>query len=253
MFLTMGYKGRDVEVVQIDSSCSIVTACDSCGGIGMKQNDAVKFHPSTVGSFTARVALMEVLSVNAVPKTISIAICNEPVPTGEEIIKGIAEELKSAGLEGLPMAISTEKNIPTSQTALGITVVGICKNEYIRVARSKPGDLVYCLGIPKVGNEIAGTDDADVAQISHIKQLLMLKGVGDIVPVGSKGILAETEMLCKSTHCRFICKPEGNIDIHRSAGPSTCIVFTCLEGTDLSGFALKPLKLGMLGAGLSTC
>jgi hypothetical protein len=212
----------------------------------MKQNDIVRFPPGIVGSFTARVALMEVLSVNALPKTISIAISNEPYPTGAEIIKGIAEELRSTGFEALPMAISTEKNIPTSQTALGITVVGSCKNDAIRVARSKPGDLVYCIGIPKVGNEITGTDDADVAQISHIKQLLMLNGVGDIVPVGSKGILAETEMLCKSTHCRFICKPEGNIDIHRSAGPSTCIVFTCSEGTDFSEFALEPLKLGVL-------
>lgn len=243
----MGYKGRDVEVVQIDSAYSIVTACDSCGGIGMKQNDAVRFHPGIVGRFTARVALMEVLSVNAIPKTISVAVSNEPYPTGDEIVKGITEELAAAALDGLPMAISTEKNIPTSQTALGITVVGICKNDAIRVARSKPGDFVYCLGIPKVGNEITGTDDTEVAKISHIKQLLKLKGVGDIVPVGSKGILAETEMLCKNTHCRFICKPEGNIDIHRSAGPSTCLVFTCSEGTDLSGFGLKPLKLGVLG------
>lgn len=243
----MGYNGRDVEVVETGSNYSIVTACDSCGGIGMKQNDVVKFHPGIVGSFTARVALMEVLSVNAVPKTISIAICNEPAPTGEEIIKGIAEELKSAALEGLPMAVSTEKNIPTSQTALGITVVGICKNDDIRVARSKPGDLVYSLGIPKVGNEITGTDDADIARLSHIKQLLMLKGVGDIIPVGSKGILAETEMLCETVHCRFIYKPEGYIDIHRSAGPSTCLIFTCSEGTDFSELDLKPLKLGMLG------
>jgi thiamine monophosphate kinase len=143
----------------------------------MKQNDVVRFHPGIIGSFTARVALMEVLSVNAIPKTISIAISNEPYPTGEEIIKGIAEELKSTGFEALPMVISTEKNIPTSQTALGITVVGLCKNDAIRVTRSKPGDLVYSLGIPKVGNEITGTDDVDVAQISHIKQLLMQKGL----------------------------------------------------------------------------
>lgn len=243
----MGYRGRDVEIAQIDSNYSIITACDSCGGIGLKQNDVVRFHPGIVGSFTARVALMEVLSVNAIPKTISIAISSEPYPTGEEIIKGIAEELKSAAFEELPMAISTEKNIPTSQTALGITVVGICKNDDIRVARSKPGNLVYCLGIPKVGNEITGTADVDIAQISHIKQLLLLKGVCDIVPVGSKGILAETEMICQNTHCRFICKPEGNIDIHRSAGPSTCLVFTCSSDTDLSGLTLKPIKLGMLG------
>lgn len=246
MYLTMGYKGRDVEVVQIDSNYSIVTACDSCGGIGLKHNDVVKVSPYIVGRFTARVALMEVLSINAIPKTISIAISNEPNPTGEEIINGVVEALKAGDLESVPMAISTEKNIKTSQTALGITVIGICKNKNIRIAKSKSGDFVYCLGIPKVGNEINGLDDSEIVQINHIMDLLKLKGVCDIVPIGSKGILMEIEMLCKNVNCKFIYEPGEYIDMHKSAGPSTCLIFTCSEGTDFSEFILKPLKLGML-------
>lgn len=246
MVLTMGYKGRDVEVVQVDRNYSIITACDSCGGIGLKQNDAVKVSPYIVGRFTARVALMEVLSINAIPKTISIAISNEPNPTGEEIINGVVAELKAVDLESVPLAISTEKNIETSQTALGITVIGICKNENIRVTKSKSGDFVYCLGIPKVGNEINGLDDIEIVQINHIKNLLKLNGVSDIVPIGSKGILMEIEMLCRNVDCKFIYEPEEYIDMHKSAGPSTCLIFTCSEDTNFSEFTLKPLKLGML-------
>lgn len=242
----MGYKGRDVEVDQIDHNTSIVTACDSCGGIGLKENDVVKFSPYIVGRFTTRVALMEVLSINATPKTMSIAISNEPSPTGDAIISGALEELKATNLESLPLAISTEKNIQTSQTALGITVIGICKNENIRVAKSKPEDFVYCVGIPKVGNEINGLDDVDIVQIKDVKELLKLKVVSDIVPIGSKGILNEIELLCRNVNCKFIYKPEKEIDMYKSAGPSTCLIFTCSEVNNFSGLSLKPIKLGML-------
>jgi hypothetical protein len=242
----VGFKGRDVEVVQIDSNYSIVTACDSCGGVGLKKNDIVKVPPYISGRFTARVAIMEVLSINAIPKTISIAICNEPSPTGNEIISGVVEELKAANLDSIPMTISTEKNIETSQTALGITVVGICNNENIRAAKSKAGDYIYSLGVPKVGNELNGFEDTDIVQINHIMKLLKLKGVSDIVPIGSKGILKEIEMLCKNIGCKFIYEPESYIDVHKSAGPSTCLIFTCSEDINFSEFNLKPLKLGIL-------
>lgn len=242
----MGYKGRDVEVVQIDSNYSIVTACDSCGGIGLKQNDVVNVSPYVTGRFTARVVLMEVLSVNAIPKTISIAISNEPNPTGDEIISGVLEELKAANLESIPMAISTEKNIETSQTALGITVVGICDNENIRAAKSRSGDFIYCLGIPKVGNEINGLYDNEIVQLNHIKELIKLNEINDIVPIGSKGILEEIEMLCKNVNCKFIYEPEGYVDMYKSAGPSTCLVFTCAEHINLSGLIQNPIKLGRL-------
>lgn len=246
MFLKVGYKGRDVEVVQVDNNYSIITACDSCGGIGLKLNDVVKVSPYIAGRFTARVALMEVLSVNAIPKTISVAISNEPNPTGEEIISGVVEELKAMKLESIPMAISTEKNIETSQTALGITVIGICKNSNIRAAKSKSGDFVYCLGIPKVGNEINGMDDIEIVQMNHLKGLLKLDGVNDIIPIGSKGIIKEIEMLCKNIQCKFIYEPEKYIDIHKSAGPSTCLLFTGSEDANFSESNLKPLKLGKL-------
>ena len=242
----MGYSGRDVEVVQLGLDYSIVTACDSCGGIGLKQNDVVRISPSVVGRFTTRVALMEVLSINAIPKTISITISNEPTPTGDMLIKGIKEELEAVGLESIPMAISTEKNIKTSQTALGITVIGICKNENIRVNKSKPGDFVYCLGIPKVGDEVRSLDDVEIVQISHIKDLLQLKGVNDILPVGSKGILQEIKMLRRNVDCKFIYEAVEDIDINKSAGPSTCLIFTCSQHTELSKLKLKPIKLGML-------
>ena len=48
--------------------CSVmVVGCDAAGGIGPKPLDKVKVSGYTLGRFTARVALMEVLAVGASP------------------------------------------------------------------------------------------------------------------------------------------------------------------------------------------
>ncbi len=222
----MGYKGRDVEVVDISDGKCLVVACDSCGGIGSKQLDEVKVDPYVSGRHTTRVALMEVMSVGASPKNISVAISNEPVPTGESIIKGVKDELKSAGYPNLSMAISTEKNIPTRQTGIGITVVGICSRVKLRVGMSKRGDFIYCLGAPKVGYEVVNSDEGEIVNAKLIRKLLDTNAIHDILPIGSKGILKEAAMLGQSIGCNVDVFLSADIDMHKSAGPSTCLIFT---------------------------
>jgi hypothetical protein len=242
----MGYRGRDVEVVMINEKQCIVTACDSCGAIGSKELDVVKVPPYITGRFTMRGTLLEVISTGAVPKVVTVAISNEPFPTGEGILDGVYEELKELKLEGLPVAISTEKNMKTSQTAVGITVVGICDREELRIGMSRSGDLLYCVGIPKVG-EAMEADDSEIVQGKHILELLNVEGVHDIVPVGSRGIQREIETLCSNIEYKFTLEPNTDINITKSAGPSTCAIFTCTPDTELSGLKLAPLvKLGKL-------
>ena len=87
--------------------------------------------PLYSGSIYNRVALMECISVGAKPKALTAAICNEPDPTGKEILVGISNELKNL-FPKLPVTISTEKNMPTCQTGLGITIVGLVeKRNYV--------------------------------------------------------------------------------------------------------------------------
>ncbi|WP_426351172.1 AIR synthase related protein [Alloiococcus sp. CFN-8] len=242
----MSYKGRDVEVVQINNKESLVIACDSCGGIGKKERDVVKASPYIVGETTTRVALMELLAVNAIPKSITLTIASEPYPTGDEIIKGAKEELEASGYKNLPMAISTEKNIPTCQTALGITLIGLCNNASLRICTSKAEDEVYCLGRPLVGNEVLNVQASELITPKDIKALSSMEGIHDIIPVGSKGILGEIELLCKSNDYTFISEAEVSIDMNKSAGPSTCLIFTASKEVDLSSLRLKPLKIGKL-------
>ncbi len=250
----MGYRGRDVEVTFRDGLC-LVAACDSCGAVGEKELDAVQVPAYVTGRFTARVALFEVLATGAEPQIVTAAICNEPDPTGEKILKGVRDELNLSAPGPLPMAISCEKNMPTKQTGLGISVVGLGEAEHLRIALTRPGDDVYCLGIPKVGPEVHSPDDPDIVQAGHIRRLLALPAVHDIIPVGSQGILGEIHTLETALRLRFVAaneqvhpasggvRPLGTPDLHKSGGPSTCVVFSAEPGV-LEDLKLKESRHG---------
>jgi selenophosphate synthetase-related protein len=239
----MGYKGRDVEITFIDENNIMIIACDSCGAVGEKEFDVVNVPPYLVGRLTARVSLMEIISTGAVPKMLSTTISCEPSPTGEKILKGIRDELSTFNIKNVPMVISTEKNFETKQTGLGITVVGLVNKNSFHIASSTPGDAVYCLGIPKVGNEISGAYDTDIVQASQLIKLINTDGIHDILPIGSMGIMGEVISMAGKVNCKFELYNNLSIDIKKSAGPSTCLVFTCSAGCIIPDFINTPLNL----------
>ena len=246
--MRLGYLGRDVEVALINSEQYLVAACDSCGAIGMKELDEIKIPWSITGRFTARVVLLEVLSTGAVLKMMTVSISNEPYPTGDEILKGVKEELASAMLT-LPMAISTEKNMTTQQTGLGISAIGVAEKHQLRIGTSLPGDDIFCLGLPKVGPEVNNPDDLEIVQIKHIGVLLANGGIHDIIPVGSKGIREEAQQLANSVNSRLNVEPTCVLDLDKSAGPSTCLIFSSLSplSVDFTSPVFDHLPLTKIG------
>lgn len=237
----MSYMGRDVEVVSLDKKKHIVAACDSCGAVGSKELDVVKVSPYIVGRFTARVALLEVLAAGARPILLAVTSASDPHPTTDGIMEGVGDELKALNLTETRLAVSSEKNIPTGQTGLGITAIGVCEKESLRIATSKPGDELYCLGLPKVGSEVVAHDDPEIVQGKHILALLASPGVYDIIPVGSRGIRKEAESLASQIGCGFEPEISAAVDLDKSAGPSTCLIFTCKRDTLPPAFPPTPL------------
>jgi len=246
---TMGYLGRDVEVVSINQAQYLVASCDSCGAIGMKDLDAFKIPWTVTGRLTTRVALLEVLASGAMPQMMTVAISNEPDPTGDRILEGVREELKAAGLSTLPMAISTEKNMFTQQTGLGISVIGVVDKKQLRIGTALSGDDVYCVGLPKVGLELNNPEDSEIVQVKDLQSLLDNIGIHDIVPVGSSGILTEAQQLAKSVNCQLSVDPACVLDLDKSAGPSTCLIFTSTSSLvlHLSSAGLAPLPMTKIG------
>jgi hypothetical protein len=240
----MGFKGRDIEVV-LYAGNYLVAACDSCSAVGAKEFDLVKVPPGVVGRFTARVALLEVITAGAIPQIVTAAIGNEPEPTGVQILQGVHDELAAFGLNALPVGVSTEKNFPTRQTSLGITVVGWCQNSCLRVATSRPGDFLYCLGLPKVGAEVQDPDDPEIVNSNQLQKLLGMAEVHDVIPVGSKGIMGEAGLLCATIQGELILEPSLAIDIQKSAGPATCLIFT--TAAPVGDFVLNTIPCTKLG------
>ncbi len=238
---------RDVRLFRIDRQRIVVVSCDSAGGIGPKRLDKIKVDGRMVGRFTARVALMEALSVGAYPICIVNTLAVEPEPTGIQIIKGIRVEVRCARLDRrIVITGSTEKNVLVSQTGVGVTVVGIVTLKSLRVGWSKPGDAVVAIGLPAVRDEvILGEKERRIADTRDVVRLLDLPFAHDIIPVGSQGILHETQTIAKDSGLRFTLRLRAKVDVKKSAGPATVLLCTCRHSNleELSRSIQKPTNL----------
>jgi selenophosphate synthetase-related protein len=237
---------RDVRLFRIGGRI-VVVSCDSCGGIGPKPLDRVRVSGYTVGRFTARVALMEALSVGAEPICLANTLTVEPKPTGVQIIKGIRDEVRHAGLDSrIVMTYSTEKNTPVRQTGLGVTVLATTTSRSLRVGRCKSGDAVVAVGLPRVGNEVVTAEKKrEIADTRDVRTLLSSHVVNEVIPVGSQGMLREAQTIAEDSSLQFTLKSHPDVDVRKSAGPATVILCACPDSRvrKLSAFVEKPVQL----------
>lgn len=217
---------RDLTALELGNGFSLVVAVDSDGGIGPREHDVVKVSDYLLGRFAMRVPLMEVLCCGALPLAAFDMLTVSMEDGGDEILRGIRDELAEAGLpEDFPLSGSTEDNVPTTMTGVGTTVLGLVHVEDSRPGASKTDDVVLCAGIPKSGpdDEIRLDDDEIVGQ-SQVRTLLALEGIHDVLPVGSRGVMCEVEEMAKSAGLYFVESGEAAVDCRKSAGPSTCVL-----------------------------
>lgn len=221
---------RDLTVINLIGDMLLVTAVDSDGAIGEKESDIVKVSGYECGRFGTRVPLMEILACGAIPVAAFDALSVEMETYGRLIIKGVIDELRSVGLpENFPLSGSTEDNIPTVQTGVGVVIIGIVTKDDFKPGTSKPGDYILCVGLPKSGpDDFVSSDDPDIADAKTITILRNIDGVNDILPVGSKGIMYEANELARTAGLAFQ-KNDPLIDLFKSAGPSTCFLVSANE------------------------
>lgn len=213
----MKFKHRDVSITSLDNKYLIV-ACDSCGAVGEKKEDVVKAPVEITAEFTTRLCIMEVMSLGAEVKTISLNICNELNSTGERMIKAVEDKFQSLDFE---IIVSTEKNLKTSMTALGVTAIGISENLMLNKIQEEA--YVYVFGVPSVGQEVIENKDkiADVETLIKIREEI---DVLEIIPTGSRGIKAELKDLEKAYDKKIDYVKELKVDLKKSCGPSTALI-----------------------------
>ncbi|PRX29861.1 alpha-ribazole kinase [Orenia metallireducens] len=234
---------RDISIVNLDSEKALVIACDSLGGIGSKKHDKIRVANSLVGKFTARVALMELMASGATPISVVDTLSVELKPTGEEIISGIKEEIAKIGIDDL-LTGSTEENVVTVQTGIGVTAIGSVEIDQLRVGSSQQEDLIVAIGLPKVGDQVLA-DLSQIADLDLLIELLKFDYIHEILPVGSKGILYEAQLLAKSNGLE-LSLVKSKVDLQKSAGPATVLLVT-VAAEDLTRLKVIDKPVNVIG------
>lgn len=220
---TVVQKIRDLSVIRLPDHQLLVIACDSNASIGEKPMDYQKHIYREVAVSALKVPMMEVLATGATPLLVVDNLCVEMDGAGCQIIKYMRQELQRHGfLENVQLTGSTEDNMPTCQTALGVTVIGILHENGSRIGRTREKDAVVCVGIPR--RDHYSEFQEDVASIGTVKRLLETDFVHEILPIGSKGAAYEANQLCETAGLLFKARRDVEIDLNISAGSSTAVL-----------------------------
>ena len=220
-------KYRDLNLIPWDNMTYLVVSCDSSGGIGNKSCDVVKTSPRNLGFYTAQVALMEMLSIKVIPMALSNTLAVEMKDTGKEILQGIFDALALLELdEKVEITGSTEENIKTCSTGMGITLIGkMGIKDWIR-PRTHEYDLAVVAGLPHVGEMVIDSDGSGLFNLSMLKNLLDKDYIHELIPGGSKGIIHEIKELEARENLAFKNWNNNAIDLHASCGPATSVLIT---------------------------
>lgn len=216
---------RDLTLLSIDDKRYLGISCDSCGAIGFKEHDVVKASPQITAYHTAKVVLAELMSMGFTPLVLADGLAVEMDDTGRQLIEGFNEALSELKTCKVHLTGSTEENIKTVQTSMGVTGIGICDKEKLKYKKTIKNDICLLIGIPLVGNDVVNNPDK-IMGITDYESLYLSDIIKEILPIGSRGISAELDELCGYNNLSFIYEQNITVDLKKSGGPSTCCIIT---------------------------
>lgn len=223
---------RDLLYFRTDETTAVAVACDSDGGLGPKPHDRYPCPAYQLGRFAARVPLLETLAAGGRPIMLVDTLSVELEPTGLEIIRGVIDEAALGGLDRDAVTGSTEDNIPTVSTGVGVTVVGVAGIDALRPGSSEAGSAVLLVGHPRSGpDDDVTVDDPEILSVPAMQALAGLQHVQEILPVGSRGVHHECGVLADSSQLVF--REGGGWPVPREqpGGPgTTCVAAVGGEG-----------------------
>ena len=220
-------KYRDLTLISWDEETYLVVSCDSSGGIGDKQWDAVPVSPRILGFHTTQVALLEMLCIGVSP----LALCNtlsvEMHPSGEEILKGIHDALSLLeNGDQVEVTGSTEENIAVSQTGLGITVMGKVRKKDFLFPETFEGDQAVVIGKPLMGGSVLEAKRTELFNLETLQRVLGKDYIHEMIPAGSRGIIQEIRLLEEREGLVFLEDESNPVDLYASSGPATSALIT---------------------------
>jgi hypothetical protein len=200
-----------------------VVACDANASVGELPHDFLRRPPEEAGYNATKVALMEVLATGVRPFLVTNTLCGPLDDYGSRVLAGIVRALDEVGSDALVNG-SDETNMQTSQTGVGVTIVGRGPVQQARLGSSRAGDAVVCVGVPKDGVRVPYREgDPDVAAPRDVVTLLGTEA-HELLPVGSKGVAHEVGQLAATAGLAAVLVEDAAVDLHVSAGASTCVL-----------------------------
>lgn len=218
---------RDLLVTDVPAS-RLVIACDAVGGIGPRPDDSYPADPVLCAHMAARVPLLEVLCARARPTVLINTLCQDS-SSAAPMIAEFRRCAVDAGIDSRAVTGSTEDNVATTQTGIGVTVIGTLPSG-ASLPTALPGDAVVCLGAP-----ISAPDDEvhlsrpEIVELAEVRRVLASGLAHDALPVGSGGIAAEAAQMAATAGLRFRPSPT-DVDMTHSGGPATCVLVACRPG-----------------------
>lgn len=217
-------KYRDLTITPLGNNLQMITACDTSSGLGNKPGDTFSVSPRIVASYCARVIFFELLAYGVEPEIVINMVGGEYDNTGFEALCGLQDEIQLAGIGNIEINGSTEENMETTMTSINMVGIGFCRGEREKKKIEK-GDLIYSLGTPYVGEQVVA-HMSEIISYENLRQIKAMTEVLDVLPVGSKGILYEAEIMAQSAGWQFNRQQQVEHDaiMYASAGPATALV-----------------------------
>lgn len=188
---------------------NIICTIDNAGSIGLKENDTITAPYDVLSYLTFRNALMENLSKHTVLKAVLVStFCGDEY--FDQIQKGLDDIFDEINLT-VPVLYSSESNFEMKESALSVSVIGEKKPVV-----SKSFSNYAVVGKPYIGDDVL--TKSDVISLSEFIELLGNEEVSKVIPIGSKGI---KQRVFQSVGVDV---ESTEVDLYKSAGPSTCIV-----------------------------
>jgi hypothetical protein len=215
---------RDLTIIDFDENRYLGIACDSCGGIGLKEHDVVKATPQLAAYHTGKVVLAELMSMGFTPMILADGLAVEMNDTGKQLIEGFNEVLSKLKTTKVHLTGSTEENIKTVQTSMGVTCIGVCEKNKLKYKKTAKNDVCLLIGLPLVGNDVVNNPDK-ILDIDDFEKLYLCDHIKEMLPVGSRGTAAELGDLCEYNNLEFIYEENITVNLNHSGGPScSCLV-----------------------------
>jgi hypothetical protein len=234
---------RDLLLMR-EGALVLVIACDSNAGIGDRPGDVLRQPARLTGFAAAKVPLMEVLAAGASPVVLVNNLSCSLSDSGGEVVAGIQDCLRLCDQHPV-ITGSDETNIPTTQSGVGITVIGVSEADSLLLGRANARDRVVLVGQPMDGLRVRYEENGpEVVTPADVSTLVSSGLVHEVLPVGSKGIGYEADQLARTAQLNFQAGT-SDVDLSLSAGSSTCVLVSCSDEAipEISKLIAHPLTV----------